>query len=72
MSAMKEKPCYKCGSVVGKDVIALNKKLLGHLTRRVLCMTCLSEYLGCTVSDLENLMRQFKEQGCALFVGKGV
>lgn len=64
---MKTKPCYNCGHKVVKDVIALNKKLLGHYTRRVLCITCLAEYLNCQEDDLNNLIKEFKERGCTLF-----
>lgn len=65
---MRSKPCYNCRHEVTKDVIALNKKLLGRRTQRVLCLKCLAEYLDCTEDDLRTKIREFKEQGCALFV----
>jgi len=64
---MRRKPCYNCSRPVVKDVIALNKKMLGHQTNRVLCLTCLAEFLGCTEDDLRNKIEELKEQGCALF-----
>ena len=65
---MRAKPCYNCRHEVTKDVIALNKKLLGRRTQRVLCLKCLAEYLDCTEDDLRSKIREFIEQGCALFV----
>lgn len=64
---MKAKLCYYCSKQVDKDVVALNKKLLGHYTKRVLCLTCLAEYIGCTEEVLLNRIKELKEIGCTLF-----
>lgn len=62
--------CYECGQKVIKDVVALNKKMLGRYSRHVLCLTCLSRYLGYPEEELLNLIELFKEQGCTLFTGE--
>lgn len=64
---MRGKPCFNCGRQVVKDVIALNKKMLGTSTKRFLCITCLAEYLNYEEEVLRNLIKELKEQGCALF-----
>lgn len=65
---MKGKICYNCSQKVVKDVVALNKKLLGHHTNRVLCIKCLAEYLDCPEEELYNLIKELKERGCTLFI----
>ena len=62
------KICCECGKKLIKDEIALCKKLLGTDTEDFYCIVCLSEYLGCSKSDLEIKIQEFKEQGCALFL----
>lgn len=64
---LKARPCYHCRNTVKKDVIALNKKLIGRQTKRMMCPKCLADYLDCTEHDLDNLIVEFKTQGCALF-----
>ncbi|MEW6230165.1 MAG: hypothetical protein AB1700_19115 [Bacillota bacterium] len=64
---MDSKTCYNCRQAVTKDVIALNRKMLGHQTKRLLCLSCLADYLGCTEAQLRDLIEEFKEQGCTLF-----
>lgn len=57
--------CSKKG--LGKDSIAINKKLLGTNITNFYCMDCLAEYLGCTVEELLDKIEEFKEEGCTLF-----
>lgn len=61
--------CVECSmKIENKDCIALNKKLLGRESRtKFLCMECLSEYLDCTIEDLQIKVEEFKEDGCVLF-----
>ena len=60
--------CFECGRSLGKDEIALCKKLLGIDTEDYYCINCLTEYLECTRTDLEIKIQEFKEQGCTLFM----
>ncbi len=64
---MSKQNCYECKKVVPKDVIALNKKLLGKAIKKFLCLDCFSDYIGATTEDLLIKIEEFKEQGCALF-----
>lgn len=61
------KKCYKCSKKLKKDEMALNKKLLGKNIQQILCLECLSEYLGIEKKVLEEKIVQFKEDGCTLF-----
>jgi DNA-directed RNA polymerase subunit RPC12/RpoP len=65
--------CHECEQEIKndiiskKDVLALNKKLLGRGITRYFCAECLAEYLGIEKSELPDLVEQFKQQGCTLF-----
>ncbi len=64
----KKIECCECDIILVKDEIALCKKLLGIDTEDFYCINCLSEYLECTIADLEIKIQEFKEQGCTLFL----
>ena len=64
----KKVKCCECGKLINKNEIALSKKLLGREIVEFMCITCLADYLSCSVSDLEIKIMEFKEQGCALFL----
>lgn len=50
-----------------KNIINLNKKLLGRYQTEFFCLRCLCEELDCTEWYLYEKMQAFKEQGCTLF-----
>ena len=65
---MEKKNCYVCGEkTLGKNVIGLNKKLLGRNISRFYCLNCLAEYLEVTPDELLAKIEEFKAQGCKLF-----
>ena len=64
----KKITCCECSRLLVKDEIALCKKLLGTDTEDYYCISCLSEYLECSRTDLEIKIQEFKEQGCTLFL----
>lgn len=64
----KAKTCCECQKKLHKDEIALSKKLLGVNTDDLYCLSCLGEYLNCSVEDLKIKIMEFKEQGCTLFL----
>jgi len=68
MGKRKKTLCCECKCVLVKDYIALSMKLLGRNITQFYCITCLSKFLECEVSDLEIKIMEFKEQGCALFL----
>jgi len=65
--------CHECeheiqaGVITVKDIVALNKKLLGRQVGRYFCMKCLAEYLETDEAGLLDKVQAFKEQGCTLF-----
>jgi uncharacterized protein YlaI len=65
---MRSSNCFVCGKKdLKKDTVALNKKLFNKKIDKFQCMDCLADYFGVTVSELEDKIEEFKEQGCALF-----
>lgn len=65
---VKNNYCSFCNVQLGKDVVALNKKLLGRNVKKQLCIRCLAEYLSCAEEDLRVKIQEFKDQGCTLFI----
>lgn len=65
---MKQKTCCECNKKLTKDEKGLSLKLLNTDEEGFYCISCLAEYLGCTVEDLEIKVSEFKEQGCTLFL----
>ena len=50
-----------------KDIIGLNKKLLGRYQNEYFCIPCLCEVINTSVGRLHEMVHDFKEQGCELF-----
>ena len=65
---MKKKTCCECGKSLKKDEVALSQKLIDIDTDDFYCISCMAEYFGCNEEDLKIKIREFKEQGCALFL----
>jgi hypothetical protein len=60
--------CVACSiKNLDKDTVGLNKKFLGTTVKNFYCMDCLAEHLCCTVQDLHDKIKEFKEDGCAFF-----
>lgn len=61
--------CISCGvPVEEKDTIGINKKLLGRSIKKFYCMDCLASYLDTTVEDLLEMIEEFRDAGCRLFI----
>ena len=65
---MKSKKCCECKKSLTKDEVALSKKLIDLDTKDFYCITCMADYFGCGKEDLEIKIKEFKEQGCTLFL----
>ena len=63
-----KKKCCECGKSLKKDEVALSRKLIGIDTEEFYCIPCMAEYFGCDEEDLIIKVREFKEQGCTLFL----
>lgn len=64
---MANPKCLKCEKVLEKDIVALNKKLLGRIIVNFFCLKCLADYLELPEELLKNKINDFKRQGCSLF-----
>jgi len=40
---------------------------LGRNLNKFMCLSCLADYIGCTIDDLKTKIEEFKNQGCTLF-----
>ncbi len=68
MMEIKKMKCVACGKDnISKDIIGLNKKLLGLNIKTFYCLDCLADYLNVTVEELLEKIEEFKEEGCTLF-----
>lgn len=59
--------CHLCSAALEKDEIGATKKFLGRNVEKLMCYSCLAEYLDCTVDELKCQIERFKEDGCGLF-----
>ncbi len=65
---MMKVECVSCRKKeLGKNIIGINKKMLGVKVITFYCMDCLAEYLDTTVEELLEKIEEFKEDGCTLF-----
>lgn len=61
--------CLSCGiAIENKDTIGINKKLLGRGIKKFYCMDCLASYLDVSVEDLIEMIEEFRDAGCGLFI----
>ena len=68
MSRGKQIACAYCDiASLSKDEIGLNKKLFHPQIERMMCMTCMAEYLEITREELIEMIEKFRRQGCELF-----
>jgi hypothetical protein len=65
---MRKKCCCECGKSLKKDEIALAQKMIDVDTEEFYCLPCMAEYFGCEEDDLVIKIKEFKEQGCTLFL----
>ncbi|MGI6249657.1 MAG: hypothetical protein ACOYJX_09760 [Acutalibacteraceae bacterium] len=64
-----ENECISCGvKIEEKDTFGINKKMLGRNINKYYCMDCLAVYLDTSVEDLLEMIEEFREAGCGLFV----
>ena len=65
---IKKRVFCECGKALKKDEVALSRKLIDVDTEEFYCISCLAEFIGCTIQDLREKIQEFKEQGCTLFL----
>lgn len=68
MSKMKKEiKCVVCGENVEKVSKALCQKLFDRKTKKIMCLSCLSNELEVEESALLEKAEEFKKAGCTLF-----
>ncbi len=65
---MRKTTCCECNKKLKKDEIALAQKMIDVDTEEFYCLPCMAEYFGCDEQDLIIKIKEFKEQGCTLFL----
>ena len=65
---MKKRVCCDCGNALKKDEVALSQKLIDLDTEEFYCLPCMAEHFGYEEEDLRIKIKEFKEQGCTLFL----
>ena len=63
--------CVKCGGELTADAISLHRKMVHRQATEFLCRQCLADLFQVDVSVIDKKIKQFKEQGCRLFVLDG-
>lgn len=63
----KQFKCCVCEAHLSKNEVGLNKKLMGEYTGKNFCLNCLAIHFDTTAEDLIEKIKDFKNEGCALF-----
>ena len=59
--------CIRCGAVLGKDDVALTRKMVNRGAEKFYCISCLADHFELTEEVLLEKIREFKAMGCTLF-----
>ena len=59
--------CVRCGAVLGKDDIALTRKMVNRGAEEFFCISCLAGHFELTEEILREKIKEFKAMGCTLF-----
>lgn len=62
-----EKHCALCGAKLTRDEIGLYKKLVNRGATTFHCKTCLCEEFHMTPKQADDMIANFRAQGCVLF-----
>lgn len=64
----KNEKCVSCGkTMLSKNEIGINIKLLGENVKYYYCLDCLADYLEVSKQDILDKIEEFKSEGCTLF-----
>ena len=64
----KTRKCCKCGKeITDKDIIGINRKLLGARTQKFMCLKHLAEFFGTEEHVLRAKIEELKDNNCPLF-----
>ena len=59
--------CITCGRELTRDEIGLSRKLINRGATEFKCAVCLSAYYRVSEQRLQELIAQYRAQGCTLF-----
>ena len=59
--------CIRCGAVLGKDDVALTRKMVNRGADKFYCISCLADHFELTEEILREKIREFRAMGCTLF-----
>ena len=59
--------CVRCGAVLGKDDIAMTRKMINRGAQEFFCIPCLADHFELTEAVLREKIKEFKAMGCTLF-----
>lgn len=60
--------CMQCGRELTHNEIGAHRKFINRGAAEFYCRECLAAHLGVTPERIDEKIRQFKQQGCTLFV----
>ena len=60
--------CMQCGKELTHNEIGAHRKFINRGAGEFYCRECLAAHLGVTPERMDEKIRQFKQQGCTLFV----
>lgn len=64
---MAEVRCVRCGALLGKDDIALTRKMVNRGAEEFCCIPCLADHFKLSDEILREKIKEFKAMGCTLF-----
>lgn len=68
MSGGKQINCAYCDKEkLSQNEIGLNKKLIHRQIERMMCRACIAKYFEMKEVELQEMIEDFKRQGCKLF-----
>ena len=59
--------CIRCGAVLGKDDVAMTRKMINRGAETFYCVPCLAAHFELTENILREKIKEFKAMGCTLF-----
>lgn len=60
--------CMQCGKTLTHNEIGAHRKFINRGATEFYCRDCLAAHLGVAPERIDEKIRQFKQQGCTLFV----
>ena len=59
--------CARCGAPLGKDDVAMTRKMINRGAEVFYCLPCLAAHFELPEEILREKIKEFKAMGCTLF-----